>query len=236
MFGLKACDDCVADPVATNATDGSMDYGCACRNQGTCFGAGSPYMFDSAEGALQDNGCPENIYRTADYALSGKDAGRCAPSGLNKTAAAAQEFTTTFYNAMNSVVPIQSSIESLWSQRAIVAGLVGLAAAAAFLMVAFMRCCAKPIVYLTIIVGFVGLYGLSGYLSYLSANKGTVTSSSLPSSPPSPPPPPSAMLVSKQRSVLIISITCASTSTIACNSFFCENGEIVDDEALLFLC
>lgn len=191
MFGLKACDDCVADPVATNATDGSMDYGCACRNQGTCFGAGSPYMFDSAEGALQDNGCPGNIYRTADYALSGKDAGRCAPSGLNKTAAAAQEFTTTFYNAMNSVVPIQSSIESLWSQRAIVAGLVGLAAAAAFLMVAFMRCCAKPIVYLTIIVGFVGLYGLSGYLSYLSANKGTVTSSS----PPPPPLPPLLLLL-----------------------------------------
>eukprot|EP00039_Didymoeca_costata_P016944 m.308853 g.308853 ORF g.308853 m.308853 type:complete len:692 (+) comp16473_c0_seq23:194-2269(+) len=138
-----------------------------CISSGGCLSV--PYTLSEdvrTEYELNENGCPLYVYASEAETFSK----RCVPS-IPEISDQAKSIMAGYHNVSQALGLLEILVHELDETQNRIIALVGLAVVSSFVFVVSMRCCAGPIVYLSVAACVTASLALTGYLGYRFYNE-----------------------------------------------------------------
>eukprot|EP00039_Didymoeca_costata_P019740 m.338736 g.338736 ORF g.338736 m.338736 type:complete len:655 (-) comp18530_c0_seq1:71-2035(-) len=143
----------------------------ACKEAQICLSNSSVYNFVGNETGVNSNGCPEYAYKSEEIPVLNRCLPKVVTDVVGGSVDAAEKVLNEYAKFQNAQAELQGFAQSFVNAYEIMVTLAVLSAIGSFTLVALMRCCAGPIIYLIIFICSVALLAATGILSYIVAKR-----------------------------------------------------------------
>lgn len=167
--GLVLCIERCPDDETNIAWNDAGIFFCSdnvqsCIDAGLCLTA--PYNATNNTDVEQPSGCPDFVYKSKEIPFLN----RCLPKVISDISSEAKDILEEYAKVVNAQEQLDTFATSFINAARVFGALVVVAVIISFTFIALMRCCAGPLVYLTILVCSVALIAATGILAYLTIN------------------------------------------------------------------